>query len=131
MRIGLNPAAVSVYKGVRQAADALYTSMGKLSSGERISRPGDAPADFGISEMLRYQIRNSNEAKRNIENARNMLSSADTWMQATSDILSRMAELSISAVDSSKSLQDRDRAFGASSQIQWCTDCWQRSADQL
>jgi len=117
MRIGLNPAAINVYKGVRQAADALYASMRKLSTGERMSRPGDAPADFGISEMLRYQIRNSTEARRNIENARNMISSADTWMQATSDILSRMAELAISASDSSKSLQDRRNLEGEYQQL--------------
>jgi len=107
MRISNNPAAISVYKGVRQAADALYSSMSKLSTGERLSRPGDAPADYGISEMLRYQIRNGTEAKRNIENARNMISSADSWMQATSDILTRMSELSVAASDSSKSPQDR------------------------
>lgn len=106
MQIG-NPAAVAVYKNVNLAADALYTSMTKLSSGNRIQRPGDAPADFGILEKLRYQIQNGAVAKGNIENARNMIGTADTWMQGVSDILSRMSELSVAASDGSKTLQDR------------------------
>lgn len=107
MQIG-NPAAISIYKGMRLATDALYSSMSKLSSGERIQKPGDAPSDFGISELLRYQIENGAQAKRNIENARNMIDTTDTWMQGVSDILSRMSELTIAASDGSKTLQDRD-----------------------
>ena len=108
MRIGRNPFAIHVYKGVQQSAAALHTSMSRLSSGERISRPGDAPADFGISEMLRYQIRNGSEAKRNIENARFTIDTADSWLQTTQDILARMSELAVSASDGSKSLGDRE-----------------------
>ena len=108
MRINRNLMAISAYRGVRQASDSLYSSMRKLSSGERVNRPGDAPADFGISETLRFQIRNSGEASRNIEKARSMVSSADSWMQVTHDILARMSELSIGASDSSKSEMDRE-----------------------
>lgn len=82
--------------------------MRKLSSGEKIERPGDAPANYGIAEMLRYQIRNSQEARRNIENAQGLINTADSWLQTTQDILSRMAEVSISAIDASKSVQDRE-----------------------
>ena len=108
MRIAGNPFAIHVYKGVRQSADNLYKTMGRLSTGERINRPGDAPADFGISEMLRYQIKNSSEAKRNIENARSMINTADVWLQSTQNILQRMSELAVAANDGSKSPADRD-----------------------
>ena len=108
MRVSQSNLSLSVYKGVRQATEALYGSMRKLSSGQRVNRPGDAPADFGISEQLRFQISNSGEARRNVENARNMMGAADSWMQQVSNILSRMSELAISASDASKSASDRN-----------------------
>lgn len=99
--------AIPAYKNLNQTADALFASMQRLSSGERLSRPGDAPADYGISQNLRFQIGNADEARRNVENARNMVSSADHWLQVTQDMLTRMSELSIAANDGSKSDQDR------------------------
>lgn len=86
----------------------MYGSMRRLSSGERITNPGDAPADYGISETLRYQIQNSQEAARNLEKATSLINSADAWLQTTNDILSRMKELAISSSDASKSDSDRE-----------------------
>ncbi|SCA62588.1 hypothetical protein SCG7109_AB_00500 [Chlamydiales bacterium SCGC AG-110-M15] len=85
----------------------LQTSMGRLSSGSRITSPGDAPADLGISERFRNQIRNSEEAGRVIQNAMNMLQSTDSWMQEAHNILDRMGELAIAASDGSKNQADR------------------------
>ena len=76
MNIGRNLLALSAYRGVARSSAAVHQSMRKLSSGERVNRPGDGPADFGISEKLRFQIRNSGEAARNIEKARSLINSA-------------------------------------------------------
>jgi flagellin len=108
MRVYRNPFGISSLQGVRSATESLYSSMRKLSSGERVNRPGDAPADFGISQMLRNQIRNGNEATRNIEKARSLISSADGWMQEVHGMLQRMSELAIASADSSKQQGDRD-----------------------
>lgn len=85
----------------------LQTSMARLSSGMRIIQPGEAPADLGISERFRAQVRSSEEAGRVIQNAINMFQSTDAWMQEVSNILDRMSELTISAADGSKSDADR------------------------
>lgn len=85
----------------------LQTSMGRLSLGSRFTSPGDAPADLGISERFRAQIRNSEEAGRVIQNAMNMLQSTDSWMQESHNILDRMSELAVAAADGSKSQDDR------------------------
>lgn len=90
-----------------QQNSKLQTAMGRLSSGSRITSPGDAPADLGISERFRNQIRNSEEASRVIQNAMNMLQSTDSWMQEVHNILDRMGELSVAAADGSKSQSDR------------------------
>ena len=85
----------------------LQTSMGRLSAGSRFTSPGEAPADLGISERFRSQIRNSEEASRVIQNAINMLQSTDSWMQEAHNILDRMGELAVAASDGSKSQDDR------------------------
>lgn len=85
----------------------LSTSMSRLSKGQRIVGPGDAPADLGISERFRAQIRNTEEAGRVIQNAINMFQTTDTWLQEIHSILNRMSELSIAAADGSKSQADR------------------------
>lgn len=85
----------------------LQTSMSRLSKGYRIVGPGDAPADLGISERFRAQIRNSEEAGRVIQNAMNMFQTTDTYLQEVHNILDRMSELSVAAADGSKSQADR------------------------
>lgn len=96
------------YQHVRKSADQLYSSMSRLSTGEKINRPGDAPADFGISQLLRMQINNTESSERNVENAINMMNSADAWLQSVHDIVGRMSELAIASNDGSKSSRDRE-----------------------
>ncbi len=85
----------------------LQSAMSRLSSGERFISPGEAPADLGISERFRNQIRNSKEAGRVIQNSINMLQSTDSWMQEAHNILDRMGELAVAAADGSKNQSDR------------------------
>jgi flagellin len=80
--------------------------MARLSAGSRILTPGEAPADLGISERFRAQIRTSEEASRVIQNAINMFQTADSWLQEVNNILGRMGELATAAADSSKNAQD-------------------------
>ncbi len=87
---------------------SLQTSMAKLASGQRMVGPGDAPADLGISERFRAQIRNSDEAGRVIQNGINMFSSSDSWLQQVQNMLDRMSELAISGSDGSKNAGDRE-----------------------
>lgn len=87
---------------------SLQTSMARLSSGMRLIQPGDAPADLGISERFRAQIKNSEEAGRVVQNAINMFQSTDAWLQEVNDILNRMSELAVSSADGSKSDSDRE-----------------------
>ena len=102
--------ALSIYPALnyRKSQQSLLTSMARLSSGKKITQPGDAPAEFGIAENFKYQIQGSEQAMLNIQNTQGMIDTSDSWLQATQDILRRMSELSISAVDGSKT--DGDRA---------------------
>jgi flagellin len=101
--------AFPILKNYKQSANSLFKSMRRLSSGERINRPGDSPSDFGISENLRRQIRNTDIATRNVSNMNDLIRSTDAWLQVGSDILNRMGELGVMAVDSAKTDEDRDK----------------------
>ena len=85
----------------------LQTSMARLSSGHGIIQPGEAPADLGISERFRAQVKNSEAADQIIQNAINMFQSTDAWLQEVHNILDRMSELAVGSADGSKSQADR------------------------
>ncbi|MBN4066974.1 hypothetical protein JYU14_02710 [Simkania negevensis] len=91
----------------RRQVASFANAMNKIATGDRLAGGGESPADLGISERFRSQVANSEEAGRVIQNAVNMLSSADEWMGETHKILTRMNELAISASDGSKNEGDR------------------------
>jgi flagellin len=93
----------------RFSANNLYSSMRRLSTGNRLNRPGDAPADYGLSEKLRMHIRRNDVAKSNVGNMIDMINTSDEWLQVSHDILKRMSEISISSIDDSKIQADRDK----------------------
>lgn len=101
--------AFPVIKNHQRAGNRLFKSMRRLSSGQRITQPGDAPADYGVSQNLRFQIKNATIARRNVENINDLLRTTDSWLQVGSDILKRMSELAVGAIDGSKSDEDRDK----------------------
>ncbi len=107
MRIIRDQSVLTILGGVRSSESGLLRAMSRASTGQRVQSPGDAPTEFGISEMLRYQIRNSNEAIGTIQNATNLIGTSDAWLQQTQDILGRMQELAVASADGSKSQQDR------------------------
>lgn len=96
-----------ILQNYRTAANGLFKSMARLSTGSRINRPGDAPTDYAISENLRLQIHNTEIAIRNTENMNSLIQTSDNWLQVGNDILKRMAELATGAIDGSKSDGDR------------------------
>ena len=49
---------LATYKGVVKSERMLFSAMQRLSTGKKLNRPGDAPADYGVSQTFRYQIRN-------------------------------------------------------------------------
>ncbi|MBN1670760.1 MAG: hypothetical protein JXR37_07000 [Kiritimatiellae bacterium] len=108
MQIYNNAPAFSVWRHYDRHITNLRQSMQKLASGLRIVNGSDDPAGLAISERLRAQIRNSENAVRNMQNAVAYLQTADGWLQKIHDMLGRMSELSVMSIDATKSQVDRD-----------------------
>ncbi len=80
----------------------------KLSSGYRINRAADDAAGLSISEKLRRQIRGLDQAAENCQEGVNMVQVADGALAEVQEMLHRMTELSVKAVNGTLQLEDRE-----------------------
>jgi flagellin len=86
----------------------METAMERLSSGKRINTAGDDAAGLAISQRMESQIRGLNMAIRNANDAISLTATAEGAMGEVSDMLQRMRELSLQAVNGVNN--DADRA---------------------
>ena len=70
-------------------------SLSMLASGYRINKASDDAAGLQISESLRSQIRGSEQADNNVQDAMNMLNTVDGSFSTITDNLQRIRELAV------------------------------------
>jgi flagellin len=85
------------------------STLEKLSSGTRIVRAADDAAGLAISEKLKAQIRGVKQAERNASDGISMIQVAEGGLNETSNILTRLRELSVQAA--SDTVGDTERGF--------------------
>ena len=83
-------------------------SLERLSSGLRINRGMDGPADLAISEKMRSQIRGLKAASRNAQDGISFLQTAEGWLNESAEILQRMRETSIQMSNGLYGKEDRE-----------------------
>jgi flagellin len=86
---------------------ALGKSFEKLSSGLRINRASDDAAGLQISEALRSQIRGTAQANSNVQDGINLMNTADGSLEAATNSLQRIRELTIQGANDTLSLIQR------------------------
>jgi flagellin len=109
MSIANNVQSLNAQRSFSKAAGQMSESMGKLSSGTRITRAADDVAGLGISEKLRGEVRGLNQAARNGEDAISMIQTAEGALEEVHSMLQRIRELAVQA--SNDTLDDTDRGF--------------------
>lgn len=97
MRINNNLMAMNTHRQLGINSNAQAKSMEKLSSGQRINRAGDDAAGLSISEKMRSQIRNLNQASKNAQDGISLIQTAEGALSSVSDILVRIKELATQA----------------------------------
>jgi len=95
MRINTNVGALTASRNVFLNNLATEKSMGKLSSGLRISRAADDAAGLSIANTLRTQSRALAQASANAEQGNAMLQIAEGSAQTVQRIIERQKELVI------------------------------------
>lgn len=99
MRINQNIAAVNTHRNLVNNDRMMTRSLEKLSSGMKINRAADAPANLIISEQMRAQIAGISQAVDNSETAISMIQTTEAAMVEVSNLLTNMRKLAIHAAN--------------------------------
>ncbi len=108
LKINTNVASIAGQRAVHKSSSEVESSQAKLSSGLRITKAADDAAGLAISEKMKAEIRSSKQANRNANDGISMVQTAEGGLNETSNLLTRMKELAMSAANDT--LTDSDRS---------------------
>lgn len=97
LRINTNIASLEVQKNLRASSAQTEAEFSKLSSGKRITKSADDAAGLAIAKKLEADTRGLKMAGRNANDAISLVQVAEGSLNETSNILTRLRELSIQA----------------------------------
>ncbi len=97
LKINHNMSAVNTHRSVLNNTNAQQKTMEKLSSGLKINRAADAPAQLQISENLRAQAAGLRQAIDNSEMAVSLVQTAEAGLSEVSRALVQARQLAVHA----------------------------------
>ena len=97
LRVNHNMSALNAHRNVVKNADVQAKTMEKLSSGLKINRAADSPAQLQISENLRAQSAGLNQAIDNSEMAVSLMQTAEGALEEVSSALIQARQLAVHA----------------------------------
>lgn len=95
----INGNGLAIVRALQRSSNEWHVATERLSSGKRINRAADDASGLAISEKVRALLIGSNQAVRNIQDGRSLLATADAAMMEISDVVQRMRELTIQAMN--------------------------------
>ena len=107
MKINHNIAAIKSNNKLQRTNDAMSKSIERLSSGYRINRAADDAAGMAISQKMKTQIRGLDQASRNASDGISVIQTAEGALNEVENMLQRMRELSVQAVNGTNTDEDR------------------------
>ena len=107
MVINTNVSALTASRNLIETQGSLSRSLARLSSGSKLVNPADNAAGFAISSRFDAQINRIQAASDNIGNALSFSQTQDGYLKKVAKALDRMGELSMLALDETKSNTDR------------------------
>jgi flagellin len=106
--INTNISSLTAQRNLMSSQSSLSTSMQRLSSGLRINSAKDDAAGLAISERMTSQIRGSNQAARNANDAISLAQTAEGDLTQISSNLQRMRELAVQSSNATNTASDRE-----------------------
>jgi flagellin len=104
--VNTNSAATSASFNLSRSNEALRKSLGRLSSGQRITSPADDAGGLAVAYKLASKTNRTEAVIQNSQNALSYLQVQDSSLQTVGKILDRMAELRTMAQDVTKNSGD-------------------------
>ena len=105
--INTNVSATYSQNAMKTNARAMSTAMEQLSTGTRVNSAKDDAAGLAIGQNMTSQIRGLNQAVRNVNDGINMMQTAEGAMVEQSNMLQRMRELAVQAMNGTYSSTQR------------------------
>ena len=105
--VNTNVGSLNAQRSLASSGAELKTAMERLSSGSKINSASDDAAGFAIAERMTAQIRGLNMAAKNAGDGLSMLSAIENATNDVTDMLQRMRELAVQAVNDTNTAQDR------------------------
>jgi len=109
LAIMTNAGSLTAQNNLLKTTKAMNKSIGRLSSGLRVTSASDDAAGLAVSENMRAQLRGFQQAMRNANDGVAIVQTAEAAYQSISDTLVRMRELAVEA--SNDSISDTERGF--------------------
>lgn len=97
LRINTNTASQEVQRNLKATTSKQEAEFAKLSSGKRITKSADDAAGLAIAKKIEAETRGLKVAGRNANDAISMVQVAEGGLNETSNILTRLRELSVQA----------------------------------
>lgn len=107
LAVNTNVASLNAQRNLGTSQTSLNTSLQRLSSGLRINSAKDDAAGLAISERFTSQIRGSEVATRNANDAISLTQTAEGALGEIGNNLQRMRELAVQASNATNSDSDR------------------------
>jgi len=104
--VNTNTSATTASFNLGSANEALRKSLGRLSSGKRITSPADDAGGLAVAYKLASKTKRTSAVMQNVQNSLSYLQVQDSSLQTVGKILDRMAELRTMAQDITKSSGD-------------------------
>ncbi|MBO4899701.1 MAG: flagellin [Lachnospiraceae bacterium] len=109
MRINYNVQAMNANLALNKADARVSKTIGRLSSGLKISAAKDEPSGYAISKRMNLQIEGLSRATQSSNDAINIISIADGALQEVTDMVTRMSELAVKGA--TDTITDDDRTL--------------------
>ena len=95
------------YVPYAKALSNLTSSAQRLATGNKFANAADGSGELGVADRMKLNIVGTNAILSTMENAIGYSATQDDILSHVADIVTRMSELSASAVDSTKTAADR------------------------
>lgn len=105
--ITTNYTALFAQRSLGRAQSSVDKSLERLASGLRINRAADDPAGLAMATAMSAKTRSNSQALRNINDGISLTSIAEGALQETDNLLIRMRELAVQALNGTLSSDDR------------------------
>ena len=99
--------AIGIQNMLASISTLVAKTENRISTGYKVSKASDAPADYIISQMMNRTISGLQTAKANVGNASNLVAVGEGGLTGIKNLLSEMRDTALTAADATKSGAER------------------------